>query len=282
MTRQTLKSLRKRLNKRAKEWRLRLTEYPLVEIDRERPPLVQPEPSRIPAVVHQTWVDRRFGKTHHREIQKFRARNPDQHFVLYDQDELEAYMARSWGEHPIYQVFAKAKFGPMRADIFRYCILFERGGYYFDIGKGMACQISDLCSGEYDGFVSYESNDCFLPPDHIVSTKVQHPTKYVVQWGMGFSKGHPVLGALIASICENYGYFKGRVFANPKVAILAYTATGLFTKVVRNAIDNDPRVNIRQAGIDFDGLGIVSMRGSRVRYLTSPAYADATNDWIVA
>ena len=93
----------------------------------------------IPPVVYQTWEVDYFGKTHFAEIEKFRDINPDLSFELFAKEKLEAYMEDVWGNHPIYPIFKKSKFGPMFADIFRYCILLDKGGFYFDCnGRGIS------------------------------------------------------------------------------------------------------------------------------------------------
>ena len=50
-------------------------------------------------------------------------------------------MQKEFGRHPIYEVFQNAQFGPMKSDIWRYCILYRRGGVYCDIGKSMPVPI---------------------------------------------------------------------------------------------------------------------------------------------
>jgi hypothetical protein len=99
-----------------------------------------------------------------------------------------------------------------------------------------------------------------------------HPEKYILQWGMGFAKDHPILQKLSEYICEYYPYFKGKSFAIPKNAILSRTGPGLFTKTIREFFRESFDENLTQAGIDFNGSGIYSLKGSWVRYSTVPAY----------
>jgi len=273
-----MKNKLKNLYRKTESVYLRLTEFPMQELEKEIPAHVKNEDILIPPMVYQTWENNFFGKTHLQEIKKFRALNPDMSFKLLDKDELEGYMKSFWGHHPIYEIFQKAKYGPMKVDIFRYCILFERGGFYFDINKGLSVPISSLVNHKNDGLVAFEQNDCYLPPDDCDIGKILYPTKYVVQWGFGFTKGHPILENMINAICANYENFKPLVFPSPKIGILAFTATGRFTKVVRSQIGSNPKINVVQAGIDFNGSGIYVMPGSRARYLVKRAYTDYSND----
>ena len=260
---------------------LLLREKPMLELfDREAIRAINPE-LKIPNVVYQTWEVNYFGKTHHAQIQQFRDLNPDLSFKLFAKDALENYMEENWGSHPIYSIFKKSKFGPMLADIFRYCILFERGGFYFDISKGCAVPITSLCSANSTGLISYEAHDCVVIPNPRAIETMLHPEKYILQWGMGFTKGNLILEKMIENICEYYPYFQGKSFAVPKNAILSLTGPGMFTKTIREVFDQNPNTYIDQAGIDFNGAGIYSLKGSWVRYSTVPAYASIQNKIIL-
>ncbi len=254
-------------------------ELPLRELH-DRPAGDENRNSFIPSYVYQTWEDNLFGRTHLAAIERFRDLNPGMHFRLFDRKLRGNYMLDSWGNHPIYPIFQNAQFGPMQADIFRYCILCERGGYYFDINKGCSIPLVSLCSKDSLGLISFERNDCFIPPSAKAIDKILHPTKYVLQWGMGFVKEHPVLVQMIANICEYYPFYKNKIFHNPKHAILSFTGPGMFTKTVRDVVSNQADIGITQAGIDFNDSGAAFKR-SKVRYLTVPAYTDFKNAIIV-
>lgn len=259
---------------------LMFRETPMVELVDTK--AVQPSLLKnIPPVVYQTWEVSYFGKTHYEEIQKFRALNPDLSFEMFAKEKLEAYMEDIWGRHPIYGIFTKSKFGPMLADIFRYCILHERGGFYFDISKGCSVSITSLCMPDSTGLISYEEHDCVVIPNPKAIERMKYPEKYVLQWGMGFAKEHPILTRMIENICEYYPYFKGREFSMPKNAILSLTGPGMFTKSIREVMDENSDLNIDQAGIDFNGSGIYDLKGSWVRYSVKSAYAKSRSKIIV-
>jgi len=234
----------------------------------------------IPPNVYQTWASPLFGRTHASEIRTFRSLNPDLNFILYDDRKLASYMEEFWGSHPIHKVFKESKFGPMKADIFRYCILHERGGFYFDISKGCSVPISSLCSKNGSALISYEAHDCVIPPGIGALEAMQFPGKYLLQWGMGFSKGHTVLQHLIENICEYAPFYRGKCFEIPKNAILSLTGPGMFTKTIRDVMAKEPALSIDQAGVDFNHAGIYCLKGSWARYSVVPAYTDAKNEKI--
>ena len=235
----------------------------------------------IPPVVYQTWETKSFGKTHHRELLRFRALNPQLAFVLYDTTEMNAYMATHWGEHPIHAIFQNCRHPPMAVDIFRYCILFERGGFYFDINKGIDAPIVSFLQAGAEGLVTFEHIDEVITPPLALYDQLDFPDNLVAQWGIGFRAGHPFLGRLIDNICAYYPRFRGRAFPTPKMGIIALTGPGMFTKTLREHVAEHGRGDILQAGMNFGGHAIWKMKGSYVRYFTLPTYADVRDDVIV-
>jgi len=55
----------------------------------------------------------------------------------------------------------------------------------------------------------------------------------------------------------------------------------MFTKTLREYLDANEDADLVQAGIDFNGHGIYSLKGSEVRYATIASYADSKNRIIV-
>jgi mannosyltransferase OCH1-like enzyme len=256
------------------------TELPMLELQ-DRNATQQFTNQLIAPVVYQTWEDRFVGKTHFKEIELFRALNPELDFKLFDRQQRESYMREYWGEHPIYRIFTESQFGPMKADIFRYCLLYERGGFYFDISKGCSIPLGSLLKSSSSALISFESHDCVIPPNPVLNNRLQHAEKQVLQWGMGFAKGHPILQNMIENICCHYPLFKGKTFQNPKNAILRFTGPGMFTKTVREYFDGREDESVAQAGVDFMGAGIFALKGSWARYSKVPSYVDSNNQPIV-
>lgn len=55
----------------------------------------------------------------------------------------------------------------------------------------------------------------------------------------------------------------------------------MFTRSVREVYASGPLTNVVQAGIDFNGRGVFALKGSKVRYMTAPAYTKAKHQPIV-
>ena len=86
---------------------------------------------------------------------------------------------------------------------------------------------------------------------------------------------------MIDNICEYYPFFKNKVFENPSRAIVSFTGPGMFTKTIWELMDEVDDLNVDQLGIDFNKHGDSAFKGSWVRYVKAPSYADARNSVIV-
>ncbi len=229
----------------------------------------------IPCVVYQTWEDDLFGATHVQAMTRFRDANPDLDFRLFQGGARRDYMRDHWGDHPIRDLYDRARFGPMKADIFRYCLLYDRGGYYFDISKGCDTRLTSLHPPEAQALLSAGGNDEPLFPPPEVARHLQHPHKRLIQWALGFVPGHPILKAMIANICAAAPFFERRSFDNPKNAILMLTGPGMYNQTVRSVLAERGAEGIAQCGIDLNGHGIYELPGSRARFRTVPHYVAA-------
>jgi mannosyltransferase OCH1-like enzyme len=234
------------------------------------PPIMQ----RIPPTVFQTWETKSFGRRHLQAIKRFREINRDLNFVLLDKNERDAYMRENWHGKPILDIYTRSLFGTLKADIFRYCIIFQKGGYYFDISKGTKKSITSLHSRDAKGILTFENNAYMIGQ---VVEGIRHPQNLIVQWGFGFEAGHPILEDQIKSIENAYPDFARKVFKEPKKAILEFSGPVSFTRTVHNYSKKKTLEEIDQLGIDFFGQGIFSLSGSESRYKVAPNYAMAKN-----
>lgn len=236
---------------------------------------------KIPLTVYQTAESRSVHPLHARSIAAFRALNPELSFQLFDGAGRDRYMADCWGNHPVFDIYQRSIFGQMKADIFRYCIIWERGGYYFDFNKGCAVPLTSLHPADAEGLVTAESNPVVVFPRLEAARVMTHPENLYAQWGFGFRPEHPVLRAAIDRIIEIEPFFRDRSYAKPKVSLLTMSATGLFTDVLRSFFAENGPSGIEQSGIDFNGHGIFRLRGAKIQMARSHHYSRVEDSPIV-
>lgn len=233
----------------------------------------------IPRNVYQVWTHSVLGKTHSQRLAEFIDINPDYQFWLHNAAQMDAYMLQYYGAHPVFEIYTKAQFGPVKTDIWRYCILFERGGFYFDINKMVEVPLNTIVDPTDVAVISYEKNllPTYLPKGPGVLTQ---PDRLILNWGFGFAKGHPILAAVINNIVADYPKFKNARVPNVKEAVLNLTGPHQLTKTIHELAASS-KLSMREAGIDFYGYGNANMRGSWVRYAVMPSYSRATDGVIV-
>jgi mannosyltransferase OCH1-like enzyme len=210
---------------------------------------------------------------------QFRQENPEFTFRIWSPSECDEFVRSNFGHHPISEVYFRAKFGPLAADIWRYLVLLKFGGWYFDINKRVTGGLLQFMSPDCELVLSYERN--LFSGDTSLSQGIDHPQNAVCNWGIGAAPDNPVLQRLIADICEDTPLFSGRVWRKPKEAIIDYTGPRRLTRTLHKFVGQFGAAGICQAGIDFHGQGDFDMAGSWVRYLTNPPYAAARDQPIL-
>jgi mannosyltransferase OCH1-like enzyme len=227
----------------------------------------------IPNNVYQTWQIDRVGQTHLSELARFRAQNREYSFHFFDQRQMNEYMETYFKRDEILNVYRRAKYGPLKADIWRYCILWERGGVYFDINKMPGIPLAQLIDKADLAIISFERNPSPSRCSPSVASQLLFPHNNVLNWGLMFAKGHPFLRLVIDGIVEKASTFAGREVSSVKSSILALSGPHHLTECLYKYIEKSGADHIKQAGIDFFSEGSVEIRRAFVRYVTMPSYA---------
>jgi len=219
----------------------------------DRSQLSTGEPQLIPRIVWQTGpnshVNWRFG----RYIDAFRTRNPEYEFRFLSDADVNDYMITNFRGDDILRIFEGARFGPMRADIFRYCVLLLHGGVYIDISKTLPKPLDSFVRVESSAVLTHEIHR--IPEDYPVEThpQVHASDQLFVQWCIMCTSGHPLLIRVLDNIRRGASDVNGRVFANPGREILKFTATYMWTKSIWQELAASGLNDIQIEGTDFGG-----------------------------
>jgi mannosyltransferase OCH1-like enzyme len=258
-------------------------ELPAVQVEYfSEASIAHDEASAIPRVVYQTWENNLLGKTHAKLWTHFRSLNPEFSFRLFTTSDCDKWMEDNFGQHPIVTIYRNAKFGPMKADIWRYCVLYKQGGVYCDISKMISCPLNRFVGKSSVAVISYELNA--IPTSMrsaCVAPRISYPSNLILNWCLASSRGHPFLGRCIENIVKAYPKFKNQRFEFAKDAVLRFTGPEMMTLSIHQSLLDDPEIGFEQAGIDFGGYGISEIPRSWTRYLTSASYRDVRNSVIV-
>ena len=166
----------------------------------------------IPKVVYQTWKTKSLPESTQRERTRMMEENPEYEFRLFDDAEMDAWIATNTDEQ-VQNVYSILNVGAAKADLWRYLILYKEGGIYLDIDSNVICPFREFI----------HANDVAI----ISRTFIQ---KIFNQWLMIFEAGHPILKTTIDIVLDN---IRKRITTN----ISDLTGPGAFSR----AIDHETR-----------------------------------------
>lgn len=161
----------------------------------------------IPCVIHRTWPNDTLPDPFMAAWHFTRRHNPTFRQILHDDQDVSKFVERYYLRHDqlgnrAYVAFhlISPEYGAARADLFRYLMLYERGGVYLD-AKSAARNIS-ACIGRDDEFVTSHWR-----PESVVtlwsSIHLIKPFGEYQQWWMASAPRHPLLLAVIEKVLMN-------------------------------------------------------------------------------
>lgn len=107
--------------------------------------------------------------------------NPEYEIKLYDDEMIKLFLLKEYGE--LYKnIFEFLKDGPIKADFWRICILYKKGGIYSDIDNVPLVKLSDFIETDID-FVTCSAYWRFnFNPNFIIANKDNIILKRCIEW----------------------------------------------------------------------------------------------------
>jgi mannosyltransferase OCH1-like enzyme len=278
----------KKLRKEVGWLRLQFNELPLEPLEELRHQGqcvdVSPIHTIIPMDCYLTWEENNFGKNHRKELKNFMNLNSGIRFHFFDAKDRDEYMHEYWNNHEIYKVYNRANIPIIKADIFRYCILFDRGGFYIDVNKKYPRPFKDLIESDTDFLFFYDSSYKNLMsdlPPKVFFDRLENPFINIFNGFFGIKKNHEILKNMIEYMIQNYPLYRKKVFANPKSAVGVFSGPWAFTKIIYNYYNNSEiQDKFSVASINSNSPSEWYMKGSEIRFKQEGSYAALQNEVI--
>ncbi|NBX55770.1 MAG: hypothetical protein EBT70_12010 [Betaproteobacteria bacterium] len=224
------------------------------------------KPSVIPKRFYQTYKTSIFDTAHAQRIDVFRRLHPEFDFQFFDDEAMNAFMLKHWSHHPIYKIYQGTKFGPSKADIWRYCVLCTHGGIYLDIDSEIKFNMNSI-PDHVGEMVSFEENilgnfswqeqwpcGSFFAKKNYVENLLICPENIALQWLLAFRPGHPILQRVIDLIAENAPFYANKKFNNVLHAVVSFTGPVIFTQAVWEFVQSGQAMY--QLTHDFNRLAV--------------------------
>ena len=217
----------------------------------------------IPKRVMQTWKTSVLDRPHATRLINFRNKYPNFSFEFYDDSDMDEYMHARWSKHPIFAVYVNSLWGASKADIWRYCILYDKGGIYLDIDSSIEFDLNKIPDDAAE-LISFEprtlKNALF---DHrqpgleyfahwnFRQPSLEVPENIVLQWCLIFKPQHQIMKTVIELIVQQAEFYRNRTVPSVHHAVLGLAGPVVFSQAVwRYAERGHP---LYQCGIDFRG-----------------------------
>jgi hypothetical protein len=160
----------------------------------------------IPHIVHQTYPTKALPEPLSGNSAMLRERNPDWQFRLYDDADIEQFIADEYGAE-VLSLYSRISpfYGAARADLFRYLLVYRQGGLYLDIKSTADLPLTEVFGrnnnfvvSQWDNAPGREHAIWGLHPDlaHVPGGEFQ-------QWFIASAPGHPFLRAVIERVLGN-------------------------------------------------------------------------------
>ncbi|MEO3417096.1 glycosyltransferase [Roseovarius sp. CAU 1744] len=156
---------------------------------------------KIPAIIHQTFLSTALPDRTFDAAQSWIEHNPECEYRFYDDDDQIALLSEKFGSD-VLAAYHKMPRGAHRADLWRYCALFEHGGVYADIDTVCRARLKSVL----------RPDDAFVVPN---TGTVPHA---VFNAFICSSARHPILEKAIEYATEtilNSKSFEGYMMAGP-------------------------------------------------------------------
>ncbi len=118
-------------------------------------------------------------------IRSWRERNPAYEYTFFTDDEIDAFMAKHFDSATV-AVFRALPIGVMRADMWRYAVLYVNGGVYADLDTECIVPIEHWPYNQHKLLVGLENDTHFC------------------QWCIASDAGHPVLAMVLEMIVARW------------------------------------------------------------------------------
>ena len=146
----------------------------------------------IPKKIYQTWktqkLPNKISKLHKNMLNK----NPNYDHIIYTDEQMNDFM-NSNADKEIRELYWKMNHIVAKADIWRYTILYEKGGVYLDIDSIINKSLDGLIRDKDKAIITAENNQ-----------------KLFVQWALIFSKNHKILEYTLTNILKDVSLGKNK------------------------------------------------------------------------
>lgn len=205
---------------------------------------------KIPKQVYQTCPDKKtLDPTIVRHQCFLRSINPEYGFTLFNNEEMNDYIKNYNDE--IYSAYMKIdkRYGAALADVFRYVVMYDKGGIYLDIKSGCQAPFSSIINPDDEYLLSFykrkEKDNILGYGIHSSLLKKGYRQGEFIQWVIISAPGHPFLKKVIKNLLINiYDINNKNKFGH--IGVLKITGPIMYTLAIDEIIKQHTNYRITE------------------------------------
>lgn len=220
------------------------------------------EGTAIPRLIHQTFMTKNLPPEMQANVDKLQAMNPGWVHQLYDDHDIEAFIRENYGPGVLgYYQRINPRYGAARADLFRYLLLYKRGGVYLDIKSTCTQPLDQLLQPGERYVLAHWRNQPGDPHEgfgiqekevaHIAGGEFQ-------QWHIVAAPGHPFLRAVIEAVLRNIDNYRPWLHGTGGIGVLRLTGPLVYTLAIHPLLATAPHrlvANETAMGLQYSVYG---------------------------
>ena len=129
--------------------------------------------SKIPKIIHQTFQTRLIPRHIMKAVDSWLDRNPDYDYYYYDDGDQRKFIQENFKED-VLRAYDKLIPGAYKADLWRYCVIYIKGGVYIDVKMGPYVPLDRMIDNDTDLVVVNDTHGGTLYNAFFAATS-QHP-----------------------------------------------------------------------------------------------------------
>lgn len=185
----------------------------------------------IPKVIHQVYIQQKSDKLPLQileNINYIQKLNPDWKYQLYTDDEVESFILTHYGNNML-KVYNKINpdYAAAKCDLFRYLLIYKKGGVYLDIKSAMSKPLNDIIKEDVY-YLSHWKQKYWK--------NIFPPNGEFQQWFIISKPKHPYLKNVIQNVIHNISNYDKEKNGVGKFATLSLTGPIVYTRTINKIL----------------------------------------------
>jgi mannosyltransferase OCH1-like enzyme len=203
-----------------------------------------------------------------KNIEYLRAENPEYKYVLFDENDCIDFIKKNYNKDILdTYLLINPNYGPARADLFRYLLMYKYGGIYLDIKSSCNTPLSDIIKDDTKYILAHWSHK-----GHRSSNLLNNFYGEFQQWHIICIPQHPFLKRVIETVIDNIKKYNINKDGVGKDMVLNITGPIAYTKAILPIINQYDHILYKS----HKDVNLVYKTFDHVKYFGNKHYTKCT------